>query len=74
MVVHNRISSCPGKIVQISPYNNTTVMNGDTFQIISLKLPPIMSVAEVADVVEVHTIAEDLDLECYRSTLVFSEH
>ena len=70
MVVHLRISSCPGKMVQISPYNATTVMNGDTLQIIELKLLLIVSVAEAVDVVEVHKLVEDPALDCYISTLV----
>ena len=46
-------------------------MNGDTFKIISLKSPLIVSMAEVADMVEGHTLAEDPALECYRSALIF---
>ena len=45
-------------------------MNEDTFIIISLKLHLIMSMAEAVDVVEVHALAEDPALDCYRSTLV----
>ena len=47
---------------QIAPYNSTTVMNGDTFQVITLHLLIIMSVAEATDVVEVHTL--DLPPAC----------
>ena len=70
MVIHLRIILCPGNMVQLALYNSTTVMNGDTFQIISLKLLLILSVSEAADVVEVHALAEDLALDCYRSVLV----
>ena len=46
-------------------------MNEDTFQILSLRLLLIVSVAEAEDVVEVHTVAEDMELDCYSPTLVF---
>ena len=71
MVFRLRISSFPGKMVQLAPYNDNTFMNGDTFQIIYLRLLLIMSVAEAADVVEVHALAEDTALEYYISALVF---
>ena len=70
MVVHLRISSLPGNMVQLAPYNATNVMNGDTFQIIYIKFLLIVSVAEAVDVVEVHALAEDPALECYRFALV----
>ena len=70
MVIHLRIILCPGNMVQLALYNSTTVMNGDTFQIISLKLLLILSVSEAADVVELHALAEDLALDCYRSVFV----
>ena len=70
MVVQLRISLCQGKMVQIAPYNATNVINGDTFQMISLKLLLIVSVEEAADVVEVNALAEDTALDCYRSLLV----
>ena len=57
MVFHLRISACPVKIVQLAPYNNTTVMSGDTFKIIALKFLLIVSIAEAAYVVEVHILA-----------------
>ena len=57
MVVHLRIRSCPVNMVRLAPYNATTVMNGDTFKIISHKFLLIMSVAEAEDVVEVHALA-----------------
>ena len=63
------ISSCPGKMVQLDIYNVTTVMNGDTFQIISLKFLLIMSMTEAADEVEVHAMAEDPSLDCYISAI-----
>ena len=46
-------------------------MNGDTFQIITLKFLLSVSVAEATDVVEVHALAEDMELECYRPASVF---
>ena len=46
-------------------------MNGEIFQIIFLKFLLIVSVAEEADVVEVHALEEDPALDCYRSALVF---
>ena len=58
-------------MVQLAAYNTTTVMNGDTFHIISLKFLLIVYVEEAADVVEVHALAENLALDCYRSALVF---
>ena len=57
MVFHLRISSCPVKIVQLAPYNTTTIMSGDTFKIIALKFLLIVSIAEAAYVVEVHILA-----------------
>ena len=45
-------------------------MNEDTFQILSLRLLLIVSVAEAEDVVEVHILAEDPILKCYISALV----
>ena len=45
-------------------------MNGDIFKIISLKFVLIVSMAEAADMVEVHVPAEDTEMECYRPTLV----
>ena len=71
MVVHPRISSCLGKMFQLALYNANTVMNKDTFQILSLRILLIVSVSEAEDVVEVHTVAEDLELDCYMPTLVF---
>ena len=71
MVVHLRISSCLVNMVQLAPYNDTTVMNGETFQIVSLGFLLIVSVVETADMVEVHTLEEDLVMYCYRSVLVF---
>ena len=71
IVVQLSIRLCPVKMVQLSLYNTNTVVNGDTFQIITLKLLLIVSVAEAADVVEVHALAEDLALDCYRHALVF---
>ena len=70
MVVHLRISSVPVNMFQIAPYNATTVMNGDTFQIIALRFLLIVSVAEAVDVVEVHALPEDPALDCYRSAFV----
>ena len=48
-------------------------MNGDIFQIIDPKLLLIVSVVESLDVVEVHILAEDLALDCFRSAF-FSLH
>ena len=45
-------------------------MNGNTFQIIALKFLLIVSVADAAGVLEVHALAEDPALDCYRSALV----
>ena len=70
MVPHLRISLCPVKMVQLALYNATTSMNGDTFQIISLKFLLIVSMVEAADVVEVHELAEYQVLYCYISALV----
>ena len=61
-------------MVQIAPYNATNVINGDTFQMIPLKLLLIVSVEEAADVVEVNALAEDTALDCYRSLLVFAQN
>ena len=58
VVVYMRIILCLGNMVQLDIYNATTVINGDTFQILSLKLLLIVSVAEAADVVEVHALEE----------------
>ena len=49
-------------------------MNGDTFQIIALKFLLIVSVAEAADMVKVHALTEDLELDCYISAFFCSEH
>ena len=51
MVVHLRIRSCPGKMVQLGIYNDNTVMNGVIFQIIALKFLMVVSVAEAVDLV-----------------------
>ena len=56
-------------MVKLALYNATTVMNGDTLQIIALKFLLIMSVAEASDVVEVHALEEDTELDCYISAL-----
>ena len=45
-------------------------MNGEIFQIISLKLFLIVSLTETADMEEVHTLAEYVALDCYISALV----
>ena len=45
-------------------------MNGDKFQIIDIKFLLIVSVSDEADVVEVHTLVEDPELDCYRLALV----
>ena len=71
IVFQLRISSCPENVVQLSLYNATTVMNGERFQNISLKFLLIVSMAEDPDVVELHALAEDLALDCYRSVLLF---
>ena len=47
-----------------------TVTNGDIFKVIDIKFLLIASVAEAEDVVEVHTLAEDPALDCYRYVLV----
>ena len=46
-------------------------MKGETFQIIDLTLLLIVSMAEEADVVVVHALAEDTVLDCYISALFF---
>ena len=71
IVVHLSIRSCPVNMAQLSTYNATTVINGDTFQIIALKFLLIVSTKEAADVVEVNSRAEDPELECYIFALVF---
>ena len=48
-----------------------TVTNGDIFKVIDIKFLLIASVTEAEDVVEVHTVAEDMELDCYSPTLVF---
>ena len=58
-------------MVQLPPYNVTTVMNWDKFKIIPLRLLLILSVTDAVDVVEVHALAEDMALDCYRPALVF---
>ena len=71
MIVQLRVKLCPVKMVQLDIYNTTTIMNGYIFQIISLKFLLIISVAEAADLVEVHVLEKDPTLECYRFSLVF---
>ena len=71
MVFQMIISSCPGNMVIIALYNATTVINGNIYIIIAIKLLLIVYVAEAADVVEVHILAEDMALDCYRSVLCF---
>ena len=56
MISHLSIRYLPGKMVQLALYNATTVMNGDTLQIIFLKFLLIMSVTEALVVVEVHVL------------------
>ena len=46
-------------------------MNEYKYKIFPLKFLLIVSVAEAANVVEVHTLAEDMELEYYRSALIF---
>ena len=58
-------------MVQLALYNADNVMNGYIFQLIAPKFLLIMSVSETEDVVEVHALAEDLALDCYKSALVF---
>ena len=65
IVFYLSINSFLGNMVQLSLYNTTNVMNGDTLQIISLRFLLIMSVAEASDVVEVYALAEDVALDCY---------
>ena len=57
MVFHLSISSFPGKMVQFALYNATTVMNGDTLQMIYLKLLLIVYVEDAAYVAEVNALA-----------------
>ena len=46
-------------------------MNGDTFKIIDLKFLLIVSVAEAAEVVEVHALAEYPAQDYYKPALIF---
>ena len=71
MVVHLRIRLCPGKMVQLYPKNDSTIINRDILPIILFIFLLIMSVADATDVVQVHTLAKDPALERYRSALGF---